>query len=178
MKKFVCAVLALVMVLSLAACGSKQEDNDGGVDLTAQQIVDKLKEALGDSYGCDAQEDADYMANYYELDMEQVEDWVAECASVSAVDPSTAVVLKVKDGYAETAAVHLRERYQQMLDYTKLYDMNVPTVQQARLFVNGNYVALLILGQTTNDDTALAESEGAKVDAAWKDIFGSAENAL
>ena len=27
MKKFICAVLALVMVLSLAACGSKQDDN-------------------------------------------------------------------------------------------------------------------------------------------------------
>lgn len=179
MKKFVCAVLALVMVLSLAACGSKQDDNSGGdVDLTAQQIVDKLKEALGDSYGCDAQEDADYMANYYGFDMTQVEDWVADCASVSAVDPRTAVVLKVKDGYAETAATLLRERYQQVLDYTKLYSMSVPTVQQARLFVNGNYVALLILGQTTNDDTALAESESAKVDATWKDIFGSAENVL
>lgn len=179
MKKFVCAVLALVMVLSLAACGSKQDDNSGGdVDLTAQQIVDKLKEALGDSYGCDAQEDADYMASYYGFDMTQVEDWVADCASVSAVDPRTAVVLKVKDGYAETAATLLRERYQQVLDYTKLYNMNVPTVQQARLFVNGNYVALLILGQTTNDDTALAESESAKVDATWKDIFGSAENVL
>ena len=179
MKKFVCAVLALVMVLSLAACGSKQEDNNGGnVDLTAQQLVDKLKEALGDSYGCDAQEDADYMANYYGLDMAQVEDWVADCASVSAVDPRTAVVLKVKDGYAETAADLLRERYQQVLDYTKLYNMNVPTVQQARLFVNGNYVALLILGQTTNDDTALAESESAKVDATWKDIFGSAGNKI
>jgi len=57
MKKFICAVLALVMVLSLAACGSKQDDNGGktDVDLTAQEVLDKLKETLGDSYGCDAQ---------------------------------------------------------------------------------------------------------------------------
>ena len=54
MKKFICAVLALVMVLSLAACGSKQDDNSGktDVDLTAQEVLDKLKETLGDSYGC------------------------------------------------------------------------------------------------------------------------------
>ena len=48
MKKFICAVLALVMVLSLAACGSKQVDNVGktDVDLTAQEVLDKLKETL------------------------------------------------------------------------------------------------------------------------------------
>ena len=71
MKKFICAVLALVMVLSLAACGSKQDDNGGktDVDLTAQEVLDKLKETLGDSYGCDAQDDEDRMTNYYGLDM-------------------------------------------------------------------------------------------------------------
>ena len=176
MKKFVCALLALVMVLSLAACGNK--DNGGDVDLTAQQVADALKEKLGDSYGCDAQNDADYMANYYGLDMDQIQDWVSECASISAIDPSTAVILKVKDGYADTAAGLLRERYQQLLDYSELYSMNVPQVEQARLFVNGSYVALLVLGQASDEDSAMAESEAAKVDAAWKDIFGSAVNQL
>ena len=68
-EKFICAVLALVMVLSLAACGSKQDDNSGktDVDLTAQEVLDKLKETLGDSYGCDAQDDEDRMTNYYGL---------------------------------------------------------------------------------------------------------------
>ena len=31
--------------------------------------------------------------------------------------------------------------------------MNVAQVEQARLFVNGNYVALLILGQTPDENT-------------------------
>ena len=154
MKKFICAVLALVMVLSLAACGSKQDDNSGktDVDLTAQEVLDKLKETLGDSYGCDAQDDEDRMTNYYGLDMSQVDSWASEASSMSALDPSTAVVLKVKDGYADTAADLLRERYQRVLDYSKMYNMNVPMVEQARLFVSGNYVALLILGQTPDGD--------------------------
>lgn len=128
MKKFICAVLALVMVLSLAACGSKQDDNGGktDVDLTAQEVLDKLKETLGDSYGCDAQDDEDRMTNYYGLDMSQVDSWASEASSMSALDPSTAVVLKVKDGYADTAADLLRECYQQVLDYSKMYNMNVP----------------------------------------------------
>lgn len=178
MKKFVCAVLALVMVLSLAACGKKENGGSSDVDLTAQEVADALKEKLGDSYGCDSQNDADYVANYYGLDMDQIQDWVADCASISAIDPSTAVILRVKDGYADTAADLLRERYQQVLDYSELYNMNVPQVEQARLFVNGNYVALLILGEASDEDSAMAESEAAKVDAAWKDIFGSAENVL
>ena len=143
MKKFICAVLALVMVLSLAACGSKQDDNGGktDVDLTAQEVLDKLKETLGD-------------------------------------------IVKVKDGYADTAADLLRECYQQVLDYSKMYNMNVPMVEQARLFVSGNYVALLILGQTPDGDVTaeeeaqLAQDEAAKVDDAWKDIFGSAGNKI
>ncbi len=60
--------------------------------------------------------------------------------------------------------------------------MNVAQVEQARLFVNGNYVALLILGQTPDENTAdeakLAQDEAAKVDAAWQDIFDSASNQL
>ena len=186
MKKFICAVLALVMVLSLAACGSKQDDNSGktDVDLTAQEVLDKLKETLGDSYGCDAQDDEDRMTNYYGLDMSQVDSWASEASSMSALDPSTAVVLKVKDGYADTAADLLRERYQQVLDYSKMYNMNVPMVEQARLFVSGNYVALLILGAQGDWEASdevqakFAAEEAAKVDEVWRDIFGSADNGI
>lgn len=186
MKKIICAVLALVLVLGLAACGSKQDDNGGktDVELTAQEVLDKLKESLGDSYGCDAQDDEDRMTNYYGLDMSKVDSWVSEASSMSALDPSTAVILQVKDGYAEDAAALLKERYQQVLDYSKMYEMNVPMVEQARLFVNGNYVALLILGQTPDgevtaeEESQLAQDEAAKVDDAWKAIFGEAKNSL
>lgn len=186
MKKIICAVLALVLVLGLAACGSKQDDNGGktDVELTAQEVLDKLKESLGDSYGCDAQDDEDRMTNYYGLDMSKVDSWASEASSMSALDPSTAVILQVKDGYAEDAAALLKERYQQVLDYSKMYEMNVPMVEQARLFVNGNYVALLILGQTPDgevtaeEESQLAQDEAAKVDDAWKAIFGEAKNSL
>lgn len=186
MKKFICAVLALVMVLSLAACGSKQDDNGGktDVDLTAQEVLDKLKETLGDSYGCDAQDDEDRMTNYYGLDMSQVDSWASEASSMSALDPSTAVVLKVKDGYADTAADLLRERYQQVLDYSKMYNMNVPMVdlaqdQQRHIVAADEQTGLLHDGDVTAEEEAqLAQDEAAKVDDAWKDIFGSAGNKI
>lgn len=187
MKKATALLLALMMVLSLAACGNSNDNGnkDSGnttVDKTAQEVLDALKEKLGDSYGCDLAEDEDRMTNYYGLDMSKINSWAAESSENSALDPSTAVVLKVKDGYAEDAVALLQERYNQVLDYVRMYSMNVAQVEQARLFVNGNYVALLILGQTPDENTAdeakLAQDEAAKVDAAWQDIFGSASNQL
>ena len=187
MTKKVTALLALMMVLSLAACGGKQDNNKNdpapAADMTAQQVLDTLKEKLGDSYGCDLAEDEDRMTNYYGLDLSQIDSWAAESSENSALDASTAVVLKVKDGYAQDAAAALQTSYDQVLDYSKMYSMNLPMVQQARLFVNGNYVALLILGQLPEDDNTadeakLAQDEAAKVDAAWQELFGSASNQI
>ena len=191
MKKVMALLLALMMVLSLAACGNSGKDDNGGnggkdqsaaVDMTAQEVLDALKEKLGDSYGCDLAEDESRMTGYYQLDMSKIDSWAAESSENSALDPSTAVVLKVKDGYAQDAAALLQTGYQQVLDYCRMYSMNVAQVEQARLFVSGDYVALLILGQGPDDSTAdeakLAQDEVAKVDAAWQDIFGSAANQL
>ena len=187
MKKATALLLALMMVLSLAACGNSNDNGnkDSGnttVDKTAQEVLDALKEKLGDSYGCDLAEDEDRMTNYYGLDMSKINSWAAESSENSALDPSTAVVLKVKDGYAQDAVALLQERYNQVLDYVRMYSMNVAQVEQARLFVNGNYVALLILGQTPDENTAdeakLAQDEAAKVDTAWQELFGSASNQI
>ena len=187
-EKMTALLLALMMVLSLAACGGKNDNggsdskkDDPAADMTAQQVLDALQETLGDSYGCDMAEDEDRMTNYYGLDLSQIDSWAAASSESSAIDSSTAVVLKVKDGYAQDAAALLQERYDQVLDYSKMYSMNLPMVQQARLFINGNYVALLILGQTpdnTADEAKLAQDEAAKVDAAWQSLFGSASNQL
>lgn len=183
MKRIVPLFLALVMALSLAACGS-QPNNDNTVDLTAQEVLDRLKAALGDSYTCSVTDEESWLSDYYGLDLTYLNSGVSETALIPSIDPSTAVVLRVKDGYAKDAAALLQERFEQVLSYSELYNTNMAQVRQARLFVNGNYVALLILGQTPDGDVSaeeelqLAQDEAAKVDAAWKDIFGSADNEI
>ena len=189
MKRILTFVLALTMALSLAACGSKTDDskkNDSNVEvtMTAQEIMDTLKEQLGDSFDCDTAETEDRMSGYWGLDMSKVEDWAAMSNSNSALNSSTAVILKVQDGYAQDAAALLQTGYEQMLSYSRMYNMNLQQVLQARLFVNGNYVALLILGaqgdwEASDEEQAkFAADEAAKVDQAWSGIFGSADNTI
>lgn len=186
MKRILTFFLALTMVLPLAACGGKADDNKGKteVTMTAQEIMDTLKEKLGDSFGCDVAETEDNICGYWGLNMEQVESWAAMGNSNSAINPSAAVILKVKDGYAQDAAALLQTGYEQILSYSRIYNMDLQKVLQARLFVNGNYAALLILGAQGDWEASdkvqakFAAEEAAKVDAVWSGIFGSADNSI
>ena len=189
MKCILTFVLALSMALSLAACGgkaddNKKNDNNTEVTMTAQEIMDTLKEKLGDSFECDTAESEDRMSGYWGFDMDKVEDWAAMGNSNSAINPSAAVILKVKDGYAQDAAALLQTGYEQILSYSRMYNMDLQKVLQARLFVNGNYAALLILGAQGDWEASdevqakFAAEEAAKVDAVWSGIFGSADNSI
>ena len=189
MKRILTFVLALSMALSLAACGgkaddNKKNDNNTEVTMTAQEIMDTLKEKLGDSFECDTAESEDRMSGYWGFDMDKVEDWAAMGNSNSAINPSAAVILKVKDGYALDAAALLQTGYEQILSYSRMYNMDLQKVLQARLFVNGNYVALLILSAQGDWEASdevqakFAAEEAAKVDEVWRGIFGSADNGI
>ena len=187
MKRILTFVLALSMALSLAACGSKTDDNKKNnteVTMTAQEIMDALKEKLEDSFDCDTAESEDRMSGYWGLDMSRVESWAAMGNSNSAINPSAAVILKVKDGYAQDTAALLQTGYEQILSYSRMYNMDLQKVLQARLFVNGNYAALLILGAQGDWEASdevqakFAAEEAAKVDEAWRGIFGSADNSI
>lgn len=189
MKRILTFVLALSMALSLATCGgkaddNKKNDNNTEVTMTAQEIMDTLKEKLGDSFECDTAESEDRMSGYWGFDMDKVEDWAAMGNSNSAINPSAAVILKVKDGYAQDAAALLQTGYEQILSYSRMYNMDLQKVLQARLFVNGNYAALLILGAQGDWEASdevqakFAAEEAAKVDEVWRGIFGSADNGI
>ena len=189
MKRISSIVLAIVMALALAACSNNTNNNnnsngDKEVNMTAQEVLDSIKKSLGDSFDCDVTEDESRMSGYWGLDMPKVESWAAMINSNSSLNPSSAVILKVQEGYAQDAAALLQSGYEQVLSYSRMYNMDLQKVLQARLFVNGNYVALLILGaqgdwEASDEDQAkFAADEAAKVDAAWSGIFGSADNTI
>lgn len=189
MKRISSIVLAIVMALALAACSNNTNNNNNSngakeVNMTAQEVLDSIKKSLGDSFDCDVTEDESRMSGYWGLDMTKVESWDAMSNSNSSLNPSSAVILNVQEGYAQDAAALLQSGYEQVLSYSRMYNMDLQKVLQARLFVNGNYVALMILGaqgdwEASDEDQAkFAADEAAKVDAAWSGIFGSADNTI
>ena len=187
MKRILIFALVLTMALSLAACSGKADDNKKDatdVTMTAQEILESLKKSLGSSWTSDTAETEDRISSYWGLDMGQIESWAAECSSNSSLNMDCAVVLQVKDGYAQDAAALLQTGYEQTLNYARMYNMDLQRVLQARLFVNGNYVALIIEGEQGDweagdeEQAKFAAEEAAKVDEAWSGIFGSAENSI
>ena len=151
---------------------------------TSKQILNKLKKSLGDSYTSDTKETKERLKTFYGLNTKKIVSWAAETSSNTALNANCTIILKVKKGYAKTAAKKLQETYEQILDYNRWYDMDVQRALQARLYVNGNYVALIIEGKvpdsslSAEDQATFAKSEAKKIDKAWKKIFGSAKNKI
>lgn len=146
---------------------------------SAATVLDSIKSYLGSSYTCDNVHDSTDLENYG-IDMRYVNSCVYEDNSVSAINYDIAIVLNVKSGYADKAVQILQDYYQQILSVSQLYDADIYRVEQARIFSQNNYVALLILGDNgysdswSDDDKAdYAFGEALKVDKAWKSIFGS-----
>ena len=146
---------------------------------SAANVLDSIKSYLGSSYTCDNIHDSSDLENYG-FDMRYVNSCVYEDNSISAINYDIAIVLNVKSGYASKAVQILQDYYQQILDVSQLYDADIYRVEQARIFSQNNYVALLILGDNnysdnwSDDDKAdYAFGEALKVDEAWKSIFDS-----
>ncbi len=184
MKRIFIIPLSVLMILSLAACGSNNNGGKTEVTMTAAEVLNNLKKSLGDSYTSDTAESEDRMTGYWGLDMTKIESWAAETNSNSALQSDCAIVLKVKDGYANDAAALLQQGFDQIVSYNRMYQMDLQRVLQGRLYINGNYVALIIEGQQSDweaseeDQAKSAAEEAAKVDGAWKAIFGAAVNSI
>lgn len=158
--------------------------DDTAKEPTASEVLASMKNSLGGSYTSDTAESEDRISGYYGLDLSQIDSWTAESNSMSSMNMDCAVILKVKDGYAQDAAACLQRAFNQTVDYARMYDMDLQRVLQGRLYISGSYVALFIQGQAPDhtasleDQAKFAANEAAKVDRAWSTMFGSAANSI
>ncbi len=155
------------------------DKSNSSVTVTAAEIEQKIADAVGkDNYLCDIDIEKDYLQNVYRLDLTQVESYVAKQNSIASVNPDTVIVLKVKDGYAESAVNALNEGYAQIVDYIRQYPFGTAKVLNARLYRNGNYIVYIISGasydgEDSEAEAKLAAEEYAKIDEAVKSVFGT-----
>lgn len=149
-------------------------------NMSAADVLTLLKNELDGSYGCDNVVSEKEAVEYFGLDSSKIDSIVYENNSINAINMDTALIIKVKDGYADEAAKLLQESFDQWGAYSRTGHYDEYKTEQARLFVNGNYVALLVLGANDPDENAdekaertFAASEAEKVDKAWEKIFGT-----
>lgn len=180
MKRIALIFLSLVMLLSLAACGTNGNKNDNGnTNATPAEIEQKIADAIGkDNYFCDTEIDKDWLQNSFQLDLSKIDSYVAKQNSIASVNPDTVIVLKTKDGYADEAVKLLNDNFAQMVDYIRQYPFGTAKVMNGRLYQSGNYVVYVIAGasydgEDTEAEAKLATSEYAKIDEAVKSVFGT-----
>lgn len=176
MKKW---MLALISVVMLVMVGCAKEDKEEAVEYnyTTQEILDKIKTDMGESYYPNMPLDEEMVKNLLNIDMELVEEFVAEVPMIS-VNPDTVVILKAKEGKAEELLPLLEAAKSKMIEETFTYPQNAEKVQATKLVQQGNYFGLLMLGDTTNNISedpeerlAYAEKEVQKAVDAFNSMF-------
>lgn len=202
MKKLASILLALTLLLSAMGCGQNKTPDDtkasedsrqtekadatsdtqkkgADADLTPAAVEQAIADAIGaDNYLCNTDIDAGTLGGYYGLDMSQVEAFVAKQNAITSVNPDTVIVLRVKDGYADTAVECLNTALAQMVSYIRQYPFGVAKVEGTRIYASGNYVMYILAGasydgEDSEGEIKLADAEYAKIDAAVKTLFGT-----
>ncbi len=189
MKKWMSALLAVLMVLSLAACGSTQpqepsssveepsssveetpeegtladgeEAPAGEVDAKLTELHEALKEAYGENYLPSSAMDATMMEEVIGIDMSNVESFIGELPMMSAhVD--TFIAIKAKEGKGEQVEEELNAYRTTQVENTMQYPMNEEKVKNSQVIRKGDYVFFLMLGQIPDEtvtDTAAFAKE-------------------
>ena len=181
MKKWIVFILAALMLLSMAACGSNSGETEAPLKAaTPAEIEAAVAAALGD--GClatvDVPEEELFTSPVGDLDLTKVKSYVAKQSEVVSVDVDTIVIAECEDGYADEAVAKLNEAYGRILSYIRQYPFGVAKVEGARLYKVGSTVMLIIAGasydgEDSEAEAKLANEEYQKIDEALKGLFGS-----
>lgn len=181
MKKWIVFILAALMLLSMAACGSNSGETEAPLKAaTPAEIEAAVAAALGD--GClatvDVPEEELFTSPLGDLDLSRVKSYVAKQSEVVSVDVDTIVIAECEDGYADEAVAKLNEAYGRILSYIRQYPFGVAKVEGARLYKVGSTVMLIIAGasydgEDSEAEARLANEEYQKIDEALKGLFGS-----
>ncbi len=179
MKKLLCLALAVLMILSLAACAQNNNETPPPETLTPDtkeaqttqapdttqapapaetptpaEIEAAIAAALGegDLATVDVPEEELYSSPIGWLDQSKVKSWVAKQALVSALNMDQVAIAECEDGYADEAVELFNQSFAQTMSYVRMYNFGVAKVENARIYKVGNTVMLIIAGAAPAED--------------------------
>lgn len=165
MKKIIVLLLTLAMMMTaMAACSSGGTDTPSGdqkqeetaKEPSLEEIVQAVRDAYGENYLPSMSIEGERLADIYGVNMDEVEEYIAEEAMISAhVDILIAV--KAKQGKGEEIQQQLQDYMDYMVENSLQYPMNIAKVQSGKVVRHGDYVFYFILGGYDDRDDASEE---------------------
>ena len=178
MKRIIAILLTLLMLVSLAGCGS-QKDSSGknnsapgnkatptpggdnpvsptpgggnGKTYTPAEIEAAIARVIGDGYNAtvDVPTEEMYSCSLYDADFSRIESYVAKLTLVPSVQQDQVVIATAKDAaYADELVKLYNKEYERSVMYAKQYPMEPHKLSRARIYKIGNTVMYIIAGRS------------------------------
>ena len=150
MKKMMSLLLMMICVLSLAACGSRKEEQteenvETPVNVDLAEVHQAVKDAYGETYYPNMPFDATMLADTIGLTEGMYEEFIAEGPMMSAnIDMFIAV--KAAEGQADAVEETLNAYRDYQINEAFQYPTNKVKVQASQVIRHGDYVFYVMLG--------------------------------
>lgn len=176
-KKLACMLLMSTLVLSVTACGGKQENGaasatqESGMTVAeettqapisaadAKKALQNAKkavtDALGDNYWPDSEIPEEMLNDTFGVSADLYDAYLGESPMIS-VNVDTLLIIHAKDGKVEEVENALNAYRDHLVNDTMQYPMNLGKIQASRIERVGDYVCFVQLGA----DTSSVEEQG------------------
>ena len=176
-KKLACMLLMSALVLSVTACGGKQDNGtasaaqesemtvteaSGEKTMSAEEVAKELQsakeaviKALGDNYWPDSEIPAEMLNDTFGVSADLYDGYLGESPMIS-VNVDTLLIIHAKDGKVEEVENALNAYRDRLVNDTMQYPMNLGKIQASRIERVGDFVCFVQLGA----DTSAAEEQG------------------
>ena len=161
MKKILSLMLAVMLVMSFAACGSKKaEANTLKEGTTLADVITAVNAKFAEKYGSDYSAVAmpfaieeQYLADFMELDSSVYDEFAGDI-SMSMTNSDAFFVIKAKEGKVEQVQQALEKRLADLVAQYEYYPVSgsYERAQAGEVYVKGDYVFLIVVGALTNDN--------------------------
>ena len=176
-RRIACMLLMSTLVLSVTACGGKQENGaasatqESGMTVAeettqapisaadAKKALQNAKkavtDALGDNYWPDSEIPEEMLNDTFGVSADLYDAYLGESPMIS-VNVDTLLIIHAKDGKVEEVENALNAYRDHLVNDTMQYPMNLGKIQASRIERVGDYVCFVQLGA----DTSSVEEQG------------------
>lgn len=152
MKRIVSAILTVVLVFALFACGGTNDGQNGKQAPDLQQYYDDFMASLGDNAPMMIPVEGDMLeAAYPGLSEYTLKQSVLQMAGISAVAFEMALVEAESESDAQEIKTIFQDRVDSQIQGGAMYPATIEAWENASVLVDGRVVALIVAGENQSD---------------------------